>query len=216
MIVEKGNFDLIGQGEAIFGALGEKGGSSRSNFYWLCYLFRFSDHGESIFPGGRMSHALNPDPQGGGDADLCRWIQAAAMQMDNIAEFQLLAAATLKRVRATGLEFYALSIHLFESPTTALHYTFAEGEASWLQQEVTEELAEYKVYADKEAHSWQSTQSDRAVAYLSVPTVTGVATKRRGRGGCLPTGRSSNGLRRTSFSTATIRRSPRKPRAARG
>lgn len=123
-----------------------------------------------------MSHALNPDPQGGGDADLCRWIQAAAMQMDNIAEFQLLAAATLKRVRATGLDFYALSIHLFESPTTALHYTFAEGEASWLQQEVTEELAEYKVYADKEAHSWQSTQSDRAVAYLSVPTVTGVAT----------------------------------------
>ena len=125
-----------------------------------------------------MGHALNPDSEDRGDADLSHWIQASALQMDNIAEFQPLAGEALKRLRAAGLDFYALSIYLFDSPTTALHYAFAKGEVSWLQLDVTEEMAECKVYTDKEAHSWQTTQSDRdrVVAYLSVPTTTGVAT----------------------------------------
>ena len=74
-----------------------------------------------------MGHALNPDSEDRGDADLSHWIQASALQMDNIAEFQPLAGEALKRLRAAGLDFYALSIYLFDSPTTALHYAFAKG-----------------------------------------------------------------------------------------
>jgi signal transduction histidine kinase len=98
--------------------------------------------------------------------------------MENDADFPELLLQVVDRIKAAGLQVYALSIYLLaaESRSDVLHYTFFRGEVSWSQNELNEDMAEFRVHETKEAHAWLDTESETAVAYLCVPTSTGVLT----------------------------------------
>ena len=124
-----------------------------------------------------MNQAISPI-EDKDEVDLTCWIQAAALRMENDADFPELLLQVVDRIKAAGLQVYALSIYLLaaESKSDWLHYTLSRGEVSWLQDELYEDGAEFGVHDTKEAQSWLDTQSETAVAYLCVPTSTGVLT----------------------------------------
>ena len=123
-----------------------------------------------------MSQAIFP--RDNKDEDPAAWILTSALRMQSDGEFSALLIEAVDRLRAAGLHFYALSIHLFaaESDTDALHYTFFRGEVSWLQNAVGEDMCEFQVHRNKEAQSWQDTQSEPAISYLCAPINTGTVT----------------------------------------
>lgn len=124
-----------------------------------------------------MSHAIDLDGDKD-DVELVRWIQSTALQMESADDFPALFLQAIDRINAAGLDFHALSLYLFtaQSSTDALHYTFSRGEVSWLQVAIHEGMGEYHVRQNKEAQSWQDTQSDPAIAYLCVASDTGTVT----------------------------------------
>ena len=112
------------------------------------------------------------------EVDLTCWIQTAALRMESDADFPELLLQVVDRIKAMGLQVYALSIYLLaaESKSATLHYTFSRGAVSWSQVELNEDMAEFGVHETKEAQSWLDTQSETVVAYLCVPTSTGILT----------------------------------------
>ena len=98
--------------------------------------------------------------------------------MENDADFPELLFQVVDRIKAAGLQVYALSIYLLaaDSKNNWLHYTLSRGKVSWAQNELNEDMAELRVHETKEAHTWLDTQSETAVTYLCVPTSTGVLT----------------------------------------
>ena len=124
-----------------------------------------------------MNQAISPI-EDKDEVDLTCWIQAAALRMENDADFPELLLQVVDRIKAAGLQVYALSIYLLaaESKSDVLHYTFFRGGIGWLQDELYEDGAEFRVHDTKEAQSWLDTQSETAVAYLCVPTSTGILT----------------------------------------
>ncbi|MBT6907963.1 MAG: hypothetical protein HOA27_27730, partial [Gemmatimonadetes bacterium] len=64
------------------------------------------------------------------EVDLTCWIQTAALRMESDADFPELLLQVLDRIKAAGLQVYALSIYLLaaESKSDWLHYTLSRGE----------------------------------------------------------------------------------------
>ncbi len=124
-----------------------------------------------------MNQAISPIEEKD-EVDLTRWIQTTALRMESDAGFSELFLQVVDRIKAAGLQIYALSIYLLmaESKSDALHYTAFHGEASWFQDQLHEGMAEFQVQVTKEAQSWLGAQSGTVVAYLCVPTSTGAMT----------------------------------------
>ncbi|MBT5451214.1 MAG: hypothetical protein HOK90_18700, partial [Gemmatimonadetes bacterium] len=73
-----------------------------------------------------MNQAISPI-EDKDEVDLTCWIQAAALRMENDADFPELLLQVVDRIKAAGLQVYALSIYLLaaESKSDWLHYTLS-------------------------------------------------------------------------------------------